>query len=469
MTLSRLWAFLAVGLPVLAGLISNLTTVDLTYHLRAGGMILDRSGIPTTDTFTFTASGQPWLDQQWGAQVVLAAVFRVAGWTGLVLLRAGLVGIVSGLTFLVCRRQGLPVRPSAWLTLAAFVVTAPALALRPQLIGMVLFGLTLVLILERHRDPRVTWVIVPVAIVWANVHGSFFLAPLVVGLALLQDVFERRERARETFFLAVAVTAATIVGPFGLSVWPYATGLSTNSFVTTRIAEWEPTSLRTIPGILFFASALLVAAFLASRGRRPPWPALVWFAAFFLIGAYAIRGIAWWPPAAVAGIAVLLGAAGASAESTEQSRPINGLIAAALILAGVALLPVWRPLDAGLRAPAGVVGVAPSGLTANLRSIARPGDRLFHPQVWGSWFEFAVPEVLTTVDSRIEVFPEQVWEDYDEVASGRTDATAVLDRWAVTLVVVDKDQDELRAALTTAGWQETYQDPDGALLVRAGR
>ena len=37
-------------------------------------------------------AGPPWIDQQWGAQVILAAVYRLAGWTGLVLLRARLVG-----------------------------------------------------------------------------------------------------------------------------------------------------------------------------------------------------------------------------------------------------------------------------------------------------------------------------------------------------------------------------------------
>ncbi len=69
MTLPRLWVFLAVALPALAAVIANLPSVDLTYHLRAGAQILDGGGIPTTDTWTFTAFGAPWMDQQWGAQV----------------------------------------------------------------------------------------------------------------------------------------------------------------------------------------------------------------------------------------------------------------------------------------------------------------------------------------------------------------------------------------------------------------
>ena len=125
-----LWAFLAVALPVLASLIANLSSVDLAYHLRAGGITLDTGHIPAVDTFTFTAPGAAWLNQQWGAQVILAAVYRLAGWTGLTLLRAGLVAIIFGCLFEACRRRGLDVRRAAWLTLAAFTVSAVVLALR---------------------------------------------------------------------------------------------------------------------------------------------------------------------------------------------------------------------------------------------------------------------------------------------------------------------------------------------------
>ena len=106
MSLRHLWAFLAVALPVLAALIAPLPATDLTYHLRAGEEILTTGRIPGVDTWTFTIAGEPWLDQQWGAQVILTAVFRVGGWTGLVLFRAALVGLIAATIFELCRRQG---------------------------------------------------------------------------------------------------------------------------------------------------------------------------------------------------------------------------------------------------------------------------------------------------------------------------------------------------------------------------
>ena len=105
MSFSRLWAFLAIGLPVLAAVIAPFPSVDLAYHLRAGGDILDTRALPAVDTYTFTVAGQPWLDQQWLAQIVMAAAYRLGSWTGLVVLRSLLVGTAFGLLFDVCRRR----------------------------------------------------------------------------------------------------------------------------------------------------------------------------------------------------------------------------------------------------------------------------------------------------------------------------------------------------------------------------
>jgi hypothetical protein len=130
------------------------------------------------------------------------------------------------------------------------------------------------------------------------------------------------------------------------------------------------------------------------------------------------------------------------------------------------LLPVWRPIDPGLQAPSGVVGNAPPGITAALREQARAGDRLLNPQPWGSWFEFSFPEVLVAIDSRIEVFPPEVWDDYETVTEGRDGWQAIVERWGVTLVVVPDGEDAYRDRLVADGWQVTHEDDDGFVLRR---
>src|SRR5690242_15813041 len=143
-----LWVFLAVALPTLAALLAPMPAVDLAYQLRAGGEILDARAIPTIDAWTLAAFGRPWTDQQWGAQVLLAVVYRAASWTGLAILRAALVALTCWLLLTLVRRRAPRLGPmgATLLVLAAFTLMALALALRPQLFAIPLFVLTLLLL-----------------------------------------------------------------------------------------------------------------------------------------------------------------------------------------------------------------------------------------------------------------------------------------------------------------------------------
>jgi hypothetical protein len=471
-SLNRLWMVLAIALPVLASLLASLSSIDLAYHLRAGDEILATGSIPRADAWTFTGEGLPWLDQQWGSQVILATVFRLAGWTGLALLRAALVGVIFGCLVLIARRQAWSWRNAALLTLAAFVVAATALALRPQLLGMALFALVLLIVADRDRHPTRLWAIPILVVLWANVHGSFFLAPLILGLAWLEDRAAGGRRTGATIPVALVSAIAACLTPFGPGVWTYAIGLSTNAEVTRRVTEWQPTTIRDGTGILFFLSVAAVTVLIARAGRTIPWPTLAWLGVFVAIGLYAQRGLAWWPLAAVVPVAGLLATSARDKVSgREPSTPpmmarSNAILVAALLLAGVALLPVWRPVDPATQVPAGVLTDAPPGVAAALRDLTEPGDHVFNPQAWGSWFEFAVPEVKVALDSRIEFFPVEVWEAYEAVWTGREGWQERLEAWNVAIVVVPADDDAFRDRLVAAGWIETYHDADGTILRR---
>ena len=475
MTLNRLWAFLAIALPVLAAMLASLSSVDLTYHLRAGGEILAGRVIPTQDSWTFTAAGLPWLDQQWGAQVVLAVVEAIGGWTGLVVLRAVLVGLVFGCLLVIGLRRGLGSRRAAWLTLAAFLVASPALALRPQLLGMACFAIVLLLVSDRRDHPGRLWLVPVVVAIWANLHGSFFLGPMVLGLAWLQDLHDKVARPHRTLLVGLVSGAAAGLTPFGPMVWAYAVGLSTDPGVTGRITEWQPTTLRDVTGLLFFGSVAAVIVLIARCGRVTSWPTLLWLGTFAFIGAYAVRGEAWWPLAAVTVIAgvFVTGPAIASGETaradppdTPLQRRLNLAVVGGVVLAVIALLPSWRPVEPATGVPIGVMTDAPPGITAALRGVARPGDRIFNPQPWGSWFEFALPDTLVAIDSRIELFPPQVWEDYARVAAGAEGWQAILDGWDVNFVVIEGTDTAFIARLESAGWIQVVAGVTGSIWRR---
>src|SRR4051794_755684 len=139
----------------MATLIGSLATVDLTYLIRAGDEILATGRIPNVDTWTFTAAGLPWVNQQWGTEVIFATVYRLGGWTGLVLLRAVLVGVIFGCVCAICRRRGgLPPRTAAVLTLITFSIAAVAPGLRGPALGMTFFAVLLFILSGPTGPPR---------------------------------------------------------------------------------------------------------------------------------------------------------------------------------------------------------------------------------------------------------------------------------------------------------------------------
>jgi hypothetical protein len=465
-TLPQLWAFVAVALPIVAALRANIVTNDLAYQIRAGDLMLSSHHLPRVDTFTFTAVGRPWVDQQWGSQVLFALVYRAAGWWGLALLRAALVGSMAWCTFLACRAAGASNRVAAWLSLGGFVLWVEGAALRPQILGMTLFAATVWLVFERHRHPAWLWFLPPLTALWANLHGSFFLAPLLLGLAWLQDAVDRAPVVRRTLTVALASAAAATVNPFGLRVWSYAFDISTNPVITRVISEWQPPTIRDTGGALFLGSIALVGAFLLLRGRPTPWPTLVVLGVFALIGLEAVRGMFWWGflvPPVVAGLLPPM------PDREEVPSPVNGVIVIALVAIAVASLPTWR---AGTRsAPSSaLLGNAPVALTEELRGILRPGERFFDPVPWASWFELELPRNPVFLDPRIEVFPGSVLQQHEAVSSGRQGWQRVLDRWRIRVVVADRGEEGQLIPIIgrDPGWRRVYADDAGIVFVRAG-
>jgi hypothetical protein len=463
-TMDHVWASLPVLVPMLVSLASRMVAIDLAYHVRAGNEILAGS-IPRVDSYSFTVEGSPWLDQQWGAQALMAIAHGAGGFAMLAVLRAAMIGGAFGLIYLACRARGAVPRSSSLLSLAGFVACLQTLALRPQLFAVVLFAATLWILAGRLDHPRRMWMIPGLALVWSQVHGTFFLAGLLVALSLVEDRVERRGGYRRTWSILVLSIAATAVNPFGLGAWSYVRDLGTNPVIRRTITEWAPTSASTFSGAVFFLSGAVIAGWLARRRGPAPWGSLVWLGTFFVLALPAQRGIVWWAMIAPVAVAGLLPAR-APALRTKGSALVNVAIIGALAVITVAAMPLWRDIPNG-----GLLSEAPVGVSAHARTLLPDGARIFVPQPWASWFEFDVPGAGVFVDPRIELFGAEVWRDYNEVRAVGADWSTILDRWRVDAVVVDLDPEgqPLADALDReAGWCRTYSDAQAALFVRLG-
>src|SRR5262249_38847569 len=175
------------------------------------------------------------------------------------------------LIYLACRARGARIRTASILTTAGFLVASPTLSIRPQLIALPLFAAALWALAGRATSPRRVYLVPVLAAVCANVHGSFTIFPLVVGLAWVEDAVAHVPGSRRLFWLIWITAAATLLNPFGVGIWSYAYDLSTNPVIRKTITEWAPVTVTDVSGIFMVGSALGVVAILARRGTRTPW------------------------------------------------------------------------------------------------------------------------------------------------------------------------------------------------------
>ena len=259
---------LPVAIPVVVSLATRMVAIDLAYHVRAGEQVL-RGTIPRADTWTFTVAGTPWLDQQWGAQVLLASAHRAEGSHAIALLRAGLIGLTFALVYLACRAKGASPRTSSLLSLGGFVVCLQTLAMRPQLFAVLRCSPLVVDPGGPPRASRTVWALPVLAIVWANVHGSFVLRPLA-GAAWR---WSRTDRAGHPRRQAAgpdrrgAPRSRPWSTPSASASGATCGDLRTNPSIRDTITEWAPMSVSTFSGIAFFLTAAVIAGWLARRER----------------------------------------------------------------------------------------------------------------------------------------------------------------------------------------------------------
>ena len=478
-----LWAGIAILLPALLISVAPIPTVDLAYGIRAGNLILDGSGIPRLDTFTFTAAGLPWIDQQWLAQAIFAVVHRIGGWPALAIFWVAIVAAIEALLWRAARCMGAGARSTGVALLVGFVVAAQGIGLRSQLLGLLCLAGLLVLVADRRRHRGRLWLAVPIVAVWANLHGSFPVGLALLGLAAVDDVAERR-RARQAVVVWVLAALATLANPFGIDVWRYVATIGTDPTIARFVVEWGHPSPFDVAGAAFYASVVAVVAIVAvhvQRGSRPRWTALAWLAGLALLGAWAVRAEAWWGVGAAPAVAAMLGRARSRPEEGEpvtvvtmgrQPGLARGPLAfvAGLALLVVAIQPVWHPSPDGEGLGSRLVD-APPGITRALADVLaeRPAARVFNPQRWGSWLEYATPGGLFFADSRIELIPAAAWSDYLLVSAGDARWHEILEAWRVDVVVAAVADQPALATLIAGdpGWRVIYRDADGLVAVRS--
>ena len=74
---------------------------DTWSHLATGEWIIAHGAVPRADPFSHSMPGAPWTAHEWLAEILLTLAFRLAGWSGVVLMTgaaAASAALIVGLT-----------------------------------------------------------------------------------------------------------------------------------------------------------------------------------------------------------------------------------------------------------------------------------------------------------------------------------------------------------------------------------
>lgn len=443
----------AVGaLVALASAILPAGDPDVFWHLALGREVLS-GGPPRVEAYSWTAAGTPLLTDQWLGQALFALSYELAGWKGVVVLRALAGGAVVALTAFAA--QGERARP-----LVAIVATLPAIFLlrgvwteRPQLLALVLFAALLVLLRAALRgDGRALWACVPLFLLWANVHGSYAL-----GLAVLAPV-ALSQRRRVALFALAAAALATLATPAGLGTL---TAPSGHFFMPPRyIQEWAVPDLVTPAGLV---QAITLAAVLGTAllGRPAGREALILLPVVFIslsaarhaafLGIVAAPFLAAHGPAALRGLALTIGIRLPSFLPARTPHAVT-VVSLAIAALSVALATSIAPAEPDLqRYPVAAVPALRSG----------PG--LFHEYDWGGFLIAYAPATRVFIDGRLSPYAPRVVDDYTTISEAHPGWRETIARLGVRQLLV-RPATAVAVRARELGWSERLSGPGFVLF-----
>jgi uncharacterized membrane protein YgdD (TMEM256/DUF423 family) len=403
--------------------------------------------------------------QSWLAETLYGAIDRAVGTFGIRLLTAFTGAAVAAITYRLVHRLSRDRLASVGLTLAAIGASFTLWSARPLFLGILAFlGLLWIVELpDSWLGRRAIWTIPVLIWLWANVHGTFSLGLVYLGLHLAGRWLEGapfwagRERVlAQAAVIAVVVAALNPYGP-GLLLFPVE--LLSRGDILKRVTEWRSPDFRTIQGLMLAGwLAVFVACFALGR-NRPSRRDVVVTVPFLLLALWAQRNIALSP---LVGVAAAARCVARDAPRPAADSPLNRIVAVALLGLGL----VWTAQAAGEpNFDDSIYPVAAMGWVADHGLL---GQRLMTDDAWGGYVILRYwPQQKVFVDDRYDMYPRPVLEDFIRFSDADGRWREILDRNRIDVVVWPAKATIVRFMETDAGWTVVHRDKRAVVFVRS--
>jgi hypothetical protein len=420
----------------------------VSWHVAAGRWMIAHHAIPTTDPFSFTAYGHPWIAMEWLADLIYASAYGLAGYAGLAVVVGAALIALHAILFAHLRRSVGPIGVAAGI-IAADVVLSHFILARPHvLVWPILAGWT-VLLLDAADNRRLPpWWSLVLPLLWTNIHASFPLAVVIAGAIALDAMIEAQWKNWRQWAAFIAGTVvAVLLNANGLPgiLQPFHV---TRLAMLPSIVEWQASTPSMTPE--FYAVLLIALGAILWRGVRLPVGRVLLL--LFLLGlAFSeVRHQSW----LIIVAALVVPPAFRSGGSMTERVPPYLLAAFALLIARAALplMPNESPANPG-RLLAAVPPQLRSQPVFNGYSLGGP---------------LILAGIRPYIDGRADMYGDSFFADYKEITDGDMDRfNRAVKRYDLRWTILPYDNAALIRQLDSSrSWRRLYSDKVGVIHMR---
>lgn len=424
--------------------------LDTWFHLRMGREFLSDWPIHDPGHLGVYDSAD-WVSTQWLSQLGMAGMERAVGVSGVFWLSGVVQLVLVVVVYLGCRRTTSPL-PAAFATAAAMLAASPGLSARPQVISYLFVAVTVLAWLASSRDGRVRWWLVATAWLWSTTHGSWPLATIIGGVALLGILLDGEvDRARIRPMAAVVALSALVplASPLGPDVYR---GVLTVSSRSEYFAEWRSTDFGNPDSIVIVLMLTILVVHMSRHRRGWTQVLLTLLAAGWAI--YSARTVS---------VAALI-AAPLVAQAVQQwvpkvGRPSRAEVGAVLGLFGLSLAVLTIAM-----ATRPAQSVVPAWVDERLDAL--PDDSgVLNDWPTGSYFLWSHPDLSFVMHGYGDVFTDEEIERNWKIQRLEPGWRELVDELDADAALVQPDTPLGYALLEDEAWTVVEEDDEFAFLV----
>lgn len=457
---------------------------DLPRHILVGRLIRETRSVPLTDTFSFRTVGFPSIPHEWLSQVILSLSNDVLGLGGVVLLTALLVTFTWGIVFQEASRRTSSLFACLLVTALGIAASMIHILPRPHLFTYLLSALWIV-VLERMRSkPNLWWLLPIVMLLWVNLHGMFVMGILLWSIYLAGSLLENPSRTwfasagtRSMLLGGALALAVTFLSPSGVHIWDAILKLGSNTYITSRIPEYQSANFHQPETWPFILLLLLTVAAAARSAAKTSWTYILLLTAITGLALYSSRMIPLFAILAAPISAQIVGEWLAQDLGSSRFGRIernvtlinsssNGLVWVLLLLMAVVLIfRAGGAIDAQSKGNRFDEQFFPVQAVDWLNRHPLQGP-MFNEFDWGGYLLLKLsPRQQIFMDGHTHIYGERLTREYETVIALHQGWQEILDKYKVEWAILRTDS-PLVPALEGSQWEIFYQDDTATILHR---